>query len=91
MVRSGVSRGGAYNYVSSCGIPAVLLERGGQGSRTEEEVYSDKRDIYNLLIRLGIYEAQKEDRTYYPLDVDKLVLQYAEYTGLWYPEKKPGD
>lgn len=91
MVRSGVSRGGAYNYASSCGIPAVLLERGGQGSRTEEEVYSDKRDIYNLLIRLGIYEAQKEDRTYYPLDVDKLVLQYAEYTGLWYPEKKPGD
>ena len=38
MVRSMVSSGGAYNYAASRGIASILLERGGMGAWTSEEV-----------------------------------------------------
>ena len=38
MVKSEVASGGSYNYAASCGIPSILIERGGMGSRTMEEV-----------------------------------------------------
>ena len=40
MVKSEVASGGSYNYAASCGIPSVLLERGGMGAWETEEVRS---------------------------------------------------
>ena len=45
MVRSEVASGGCYNYAASCGIPSVLLERGGMGQWSLEEVGSTKKDV----------------------------------------------
>ncbi len=91
MVRSNVSGGGAYNYAASRGIPSILLERGGMGQWTYEEIGSMKRDVRNILCHLGIYQEKKEYRQHYPLEVTDLCYQVASYTGLWYPYKNPGD
>lgn len=91
MVRSAVSTSGGYNYAAFCGIPSVLLERGGMGKWTMEEVGSTKKDVRSILDFLGIYKAQNILRTYYPLDVTDIHYQAASVFGCWYPKKKPGD
>lgn len=91
MVRSNVASGGAYNYAASQGIPSILIERGGMGAWTSEEVRSTRRDVRNILCHLGIYQGKNDYRTYYPLDVTDICYQDASRDGLWYPFKKPGD
>lgn len=91
MVRSNVASGGAYNYAASQGIPSILIERGGMGAWTSEEVRSTRRDVRNILCHLGIYQGKKDYRSYYPLDVTDICYQDASRDGLWYPFKKPGD
>lgn len=91
MVRSNVASWGAYNYAASQGIPSILIERGGMGAWTSEEVRSTRRDVRNILCHLGIYQGKKDYRTYYPLDVTDICYQDASRDGLWYPFKKPGD
>lgn len=91
MVRSNVASGGAYNYAASQGIPSILIERGGMGAWTSEEVRSTRRDVRNILCHLGIYQGKKDYRTYYPLDITDICYQDASRDGLWYPFKKPGD
>lgn len=91
MVRSGVASGGSYNYAASAGIPSILIERGGMGGWSPEEVRSTRRDVRNILCHLGIYQGQKDYRTYYPLEVTDICYQDSSQDGLWYPFKKPGD
>ena len=91
MVCSDVASGGAYNYAASAGIPSILIERGGMGDWSTEEVRSMRRDVRNILCGLGVYLGQKDYRTYYPLDVTDVSYQSAAHAGLWYPAKMPGD
>ena len=91
MVKSDVASGGAYNYAASQGIPSILIERGGMGGWNNEEVRSTRRDVRNILCHLGMYQGQKDYRTYYPLEVADVCYQDASQDGLWYPCRKPGD
>lgn len=91
MVRSYVASGGFYNYAASQGVPSILIERGEMGGWTYEEVRSTRRDVRNILCHLGIYQGQKDYRTYYPLEVTDICYQDASQDGLWYPFKKAGD
>lgn len=91
MVRSMVSSGGAYNYAASKGIASILLERGGMGAWTSEEVNSDKRDVRNILSSLGMYQIRRDVRNYVPMEVTDVCYQAASEDGLWYPAAKPGD
>ena len=91
MVRSMVSSGGAYNYAASKGIASILLERGGMGAWTSEEVNSDKRDVRNILSSLDMYQIRRNVRNYVPMEVTDVCYQAASEDGLWYPAAKPGD
>lgn len=91
MVRSMVSSGGAYNYAASKGIASILLERGGMGAWTSEEVNSDKRDVRNILSSLDMYQIRRDVRNYVPMEVTDVRYQAASEDGLWYPAAKPGD
>lgn len=92
MVCSTVAKGGCYNYAAyAYGIPSILIERGGMGAWTREEVLSTRRDVRNILCHLGVYLGQKDYRMYYPLEVKDIIYQSASQNGLWYPNKKPGD
>ncbi len=81
MVKSEVSSGGSYNYAASCGIPSVLLERGGVGAWETEEVRSMKRDVRSILRFLGIYDGHRSMRKYYPLNVTDVQYQSASLYG----------
>ena len=91
MVKSEVASGGSYNYAAACGIPSVLLERGGMGAWETEEVRSMKRDVRSILRFLEIYDGHRSMRKYYPLNVTQVQYQSASYSGLWYPQKKAGN
>lgn len=91
MVKSDVASGGSYNYAASCGIPSVLIERGQLGMWTQEEVYSTRKDVHNILCCLGVYNELRSYSTYYPMEIDETRYQSASVFGLWYPAKKPGD
>lgn len=91
MIRSNVSSGSSYNYAASRGVPSILIKRGGMGGWTFEEVRSTRRDVRNILCCLGIYQGQKDYRTYYPLEVTDIRYQAASQGGCWYPFRKPGD
>ena len=91
MVKSEVASGGSYNYAATCGIPSVLLERGGMGAWETEEVRSMKRDVRSILRFLEIYDGHRSMRKYYPLNVTQVQYQSASYSGLWYPQKKAGN
>lgn len=90
MVRSDMISGGAYNCAASRGIPSVLIERGGMGQWSWEEVQSTRRDVRSILCHLGIYTGQRDYRKYYPLDVEDVCYQHASSGGFWYPCKKAG-
>ena len=91
MVRSMVSSGVAYNYAASKGIASILLERGGMGAWTSEEVNSDKRDVRNILSSLDMYQIRRDVRNYVPMEVTDVCYQAASEDGLWYPAAKPGN
>lgn len=90
MVRSDMISGGAYNCAASRGIPSVLIERGGMGQWSWEEVQSTRRDVRSILCHLGVYTGQRDYRKYYPLDVEDVCYQHASCGGFWYPCKKAG-
>ena len=86
-VRSSCRTGGAYNLASMQGIPSVLIERGQLGLYSREETEVDKKDVKNILCRLGIL---KDHWITYPM---QQLLEYSEdapFTGCWYPERKVG-
>lgn len=91
MVKSNVGSGGSYNYAASKGIPSILIERGGMGLWTSEEVRSTRRDVRNILCHLGVYRGKKDYRKYYPLEVTDICYQVASHGGCWYPFKNVGD
>lgn len=82
---------GAYNAAALRGVPSLLIERGGNGRWSREEVEAYKRDIRSLLRHLGLLEAgdatppadrQREIR-------DPVYLE-AEQHGCWYPTVTAG-
>lgn len=45
MVKSFTATGGAYNYAGSCGIPGILIERGGEARWSKAEIDLYKADV----------------------------------------------
>lgn len=92
MVRSRATTG-AYNSAAVRGLPSLLIERGGRGSWTQEEIISYKRDIKAALHALGVLEAAeyaiyKEKET---TDITKAVYLESKLEGCWYPAVSAGE
>lgn len=76
---------GAYNAAALRGVPSLLIERGGNGRWSREEVEAYKRDIRSLLRHLGLLEAGDETPPASQREIrDPLYLE-AERHGCWYP------
>ena len=96
IVESHVTAGGAYNYANSLGIPSILLERGGKGLWSREEVQADKQDVRRILSYLyqkpeicaGISKADASGKQIILKDV---IYEISPFTGCWYPFHKAGD
>lgn len=89
VVRSGSTSGGAYNTASATGVPSILIERGGMGRWSEEEVQADIEDVCNVLKYLGILPGEvfaREQRKF-----TEVVYEDAPTCGCWYPTKRAGE
>ncbi len=89
LVRS-EARNGFYSHAGQCGVPAIILERGGCGLLLEDEVLADIADVKNILRGLG-FLTDAPARLYSHKMVQNGRYLDAPASGCWYPRKKPGD
>lgn len=82
-VRS-TAKNGLYSYAVQCGIPSLLIERGGQGLWSWEEVKACKADIYALLGHLEILGEGKKNQE--QKEIAETDYVQASLDGLWYPQ-----
>lgn len=91
MVKSFTATGGAYNYAGSCGIPAILIERGGEARWSEAEINLYKADVKNVLRSLKVLAGAVNQSAQKPVDVEDVIYEIATVAGCWYPHKKSGE
>lgn len=83
---------GAYNSAAKRGTPSLLIERGGRGLWSAEEVALYKDDVFSALFGLGVYPRNPNERApHSPVDVCDPVYLAAECEGCWYPRVRAGD
>lgn len=92
LVESQCTTGGAYNYANVIGIPAVLIERGGQGIWCREDVDLDKADVRSILAYLHVLpeEAPAEEPEEEKIVFKDVIYETAPAGGCWYPAFQPG-
>lgn len=83
---------GAYNSAALRGTPSLLIERGGQGVWSREEVDAYKGDVYSLLRFLHMLPGDASGRQDAQRESAKVVYLEAENRGFWYPagDTRPG-
>ena len=93
LVESQCTTKGAYNYASASGIPSVLIERGGLGVWSREEVDLDKEDVRRILAFLEILKEKPEEpqAAGEQLVFRQVIYEHAPETGCWYPACHAGD
>ncbi|MDO9491546.1 M14 family metallopeptidase [Acetobacterium sp.] len=91
MVKSFTATGGAYNYAGSCGIPGILIERGGEARWSKAEIHLYKADVKNVLRSLKVLNGAVNQSAQKPVDVVDVIYETARVTGCWYPNQKPGE
>lgn len=84
MVKSN-STTGAYNYAGMLGIPSLLLERGGSGRWTPQEVRDDIRDIINVMRLWGFLSGEPTHPILLPKRLENPIYQNVSHSGFWYP------
>ena len=89
LVRS-ETKNGFYSHAGQCGVPAIILERGGCGLLHEEEVRQDLADVKNILRGLGFLLDLPAKVYPHRLAQNGRYLD-APVSGCWYPKKQPGD
>ena len=87
---------GAFSCAGVHGIPAVLLERGGGGVYTADEIRLYKQDVRNILIHLEVLGGEEvHQRAGGKMSPQREVRRAsyidAEHEGFWYPAYAAGD
>ncbi len=73
---------GLYSYAAKCGIPALLIERGGGGRWSVDEVNSCKQNICEIMDVLSIKKCKKLIKG--PAEVAHVSYEEAVEKGFWY-------
>lgn len=81
---------GAYSASALHGVPSLLIERGGRGVYSREEVELYKQDIRNILIHLGTLSGSEVHRLK-QREVNQATYIEADKDGFWYPALQAGD
>ena len=82
---------GTVAWAASKGVPGILIERGGMGMWSAEEVEKTKQDVFRIMKYLKIMKADNKIDHYAQAAFKKYDALEAPDGGLWYPVKKPGD
>lgn len=88
------AKNGLYSYATQCGVPAILIERGGGGRWSSEEVDACKQNIYEMLAYLNIMPLSKERQAirenHEPSkEIVEACYEEAKEDGFFYCTKKP--
>lgn len=89
-VRSSAATG-AYNSAAILGTPSLLIERGGCGLWSKEEVALYKKDVYKILEHENIMENSNSSENSEQIEIQNAIYIDSEVDGYWYPEVKPGE
>ena len=81
-VRS-TAKNGLYSWAVQRGIPAMLIERGGQGLWSQAEVEACKADIYAVMGHLGILDGAQENQE--QQEIVEVHYVESDADGFWYP------
>lgn len=81
---------GLFGYAADQGIPSLLLDRGGGGLWTEEEVDADVRDVMSLMAHLKMIPSSG------PRNATQREMRRTRYVtapgpGYWYPAVREGE
>lgn len=82
------AKNGLYSWAAQCGIPSLLLERGGRGEWTQEEAEAYKKNVYELLDHLNILEGTQTKTV--QKEINTAVYVESPSDGFWYPAVKEG-
>jgi predicted deacylase len=82
---------GAYNSAAILGVPSLLLERGGSGIYSQQEVKLYKRDVYRLLNHLGTLKIEKPVINEKQTEITQVYYIEAPVEGCWYPKVSVGE
>lgn len=77
------AKDGLYSYATQCGIPALLLEVGGEGKWQEKEVSYCEKCVYQLMSYLNIIDFEVEFTE--QKEICQIVYDIAWDNGFWYP------
>ena len=89
-VRSNATTG-AYNSAAILGTPSLLIERGGCGLWSKEEVTLYKKDVYKILEHENIIVNNNFSENEEQIEIQHVMYIDSEVDGYWYPEVKPGE
>ena len=81
--------GSTIRAAAMAGIPAVLIEVGGEGRWSQEEVDVQRNGLRRIAAQAGILPAEAGARPRLPL-FENAGDVLSERAGLWYPEVAPG-
>lgn len=81
---------GLFSYAPVLGVPAVLLERGGCGLWSGEEVRAMAADVRNILRFSGVLCDGVAPILYAPEIIRRAFYIPAPADGCWYPARQPG-
>jgi uncharacterized protein len=81
--------GSTIRAAALAGIPAVLIEVGGEGRWRQEEADVQRNGLRRIAAQVGILPAEEGTRPRLPLFEDAADVLSEGY-GLWYPEVAPG-
>jgi uncharacterized protein len=81
--------GSTIRAAAMAGIPAVLIEVGGEGRWSQEEVDVQRNGLRRIAAQVGILPAEAGARPRLPL-FENAGDVLSERAGLWYPEVAPG-
>ena len=80
------ARNGLYSYAAQCGIPALLMEVGGMGLWTEEQVELELRSIQSLMGYLDMGPTPVKNSR--QQEMMEMCYAEAEVSGFWFPAIK---
>lgn len=84
-------KNGFYSHAGTCGIPAIILERGGCGLVCREQVDADIADVLNIMRGLGFLQDGVQAAEYDPVVIEAGYAEDAPCSGCWYPSGQVGD
>lgn len=89
-----IAQGGAYNCGAAAGVPSILIEHGGNGLCTEDDVAAFRRDLVRILRRTGVLTGDRfpaEPMKETPREVKKVLYVMAEEDSCWRTALRQGD